>query len=472
LIFLTGVIFVFIPFYQKEKEKRKEKKKKKKGLFPLVVSLPFGGSTLEHAWLEGHKTLPTMPDVDMAERKEEAADPEKTGEDGVDEGDEKALPDFAIARWIFLLRRESDDVSADERSQARESLWERIRQDHALALYQRVCVKELGWDEDAAFVKEAEEFIAAQETGFADKIQEAEETLGKTDVRDLMHKRADFYAEIGDVDRALAEYAEVLKNTTEDGRKIDVSLTIVRLGMFWRDSAVVQKGFEDTRGLVEKAGDWDRRNRLKVYDALWTASHARDFKKSSKLLLETLSTFAATELLEFKDFVWYACVIACPALDRVSLKTKIMESPEVAQGISNHPALKQLMHSLHSCQYKDFFVALAEVTDLLKKDLFLSPHAAYFCKEMRVRAYNQLLQSYRSVQLSQVAAQFGVTEEFVDLELSRFIASGRLAAKIDKVGGAVETNRAGQKVAQYNELLRQGDVLLNRVQQLSRVINL
>jgi hypothetical protein len=57
-------------------------------------------------------------------------------------------------------------------------------------------------------------------------------------------------------------------------------------------------------------------------------------------------------------------------------------------------------------------------------------------------------------------------------EISRFIASGRLHCKIDKVGGIIETNRADSKNAQYQSAIKQGDLLLNRVQKLSRVINL
>lgn len=415
---------------------------------------------------EGQKK-PASEDAVMADPVDAEAE-----DNGGEEDEVQKLPDFAIARDIFWLKCDDAVVSAARKEEVRAALLARVKEDHAVALYQRVCVGELGWDEDKEFVAAAQAHIETREKEFADKIQEAEETLGETDVRDLMHKRADFYAEIGDVERALAEYRAVLEKTSEGGRKIDVSLTMMRLGMFWRDAAVVSKALDETRGLVEKAGDWDRRNRLKVYDAVWTASHARNFKKSSKIILETMSTFAANEFLEFNEFIWYAGVICSPALDRVRLKTKIMDSPEVTQGISHHPALGQLMKSLHECQYKEFFAALAEVTDLLKQDMFLSPHAGYFCKEMRVKAYAQLLQSYRSVQISQVATQFGVSEEYVDRELSRFIASGRLTAKIDKVGGAVETNRAGGKVAQYQEMLRQGDVLLNRVQQLSRVINL
>ena len=56
-------------------------------------------------------------------------------------------------------------------------------------------------------------------------------------------------------------------------------------------------------------------------------------------------------------------------------------------------------------------------------------------------------------------------------ELSRFIASGRLHCTIDKVNGIVETNRPALKNAQYETVIRQGDLLLNSVQRLSKVLH-
>ena len=57
-------------------------------------------------------------------------------------------------------------------------------------------------------------------------------------------------------------------------------------------------------------------------------------------------------------------------------------------------------------------------------------------------------------------------------ELARFINLGRLHAKVDKVGGVVETNRPDSKNYQYQNTIKQGDILLNRIQKLSRVINI
>ena len=67
---------------------------------------------------------------------------------------------------------------------------------------------------------------------------------------------------------------------------------------------------------------------------------------------------------------------------------------------------------------------------------------------------------------------FGVSATFLDGELSRFIASGRIAAKIDAVAGVVETSRPDAKSAQYQAVLKQGDALLNKVQRLSRIVAL
>lgn len=102
---------------------------------------------------------------------------------------------------------------------------------------------------------------------------------------------------------------------------------------------------------------------------------------------------------------------------------------------------------------------------------FLGPLTTYLIREYRVLAYSQFLESYKSVMLSSMAQSFGVTIELLDGELSRFIAAGRLNAKIDKVGDMIETSRPDKKNTQYQEVIKKGDMLLNQVQKLIRVID-
>ena len=51
--------------------------------------------------------------------------------------------------------------------------------------------------------------------------------------------------------------------------------------------------------LVEEGGDWERRNRLKVYEAVHLLSN-REFKKAAELLLESLATFTCVSILRLK----------------------------------------------------------------------------------------------------------------------------------------------------------------------------
>ena len=113
-----------------------------------------------------------------------------------------------------------------------------------------------------------------------------------------------------------------------------------------------------------------------------------------------------------------------------------------------------------------------QVEQLLKKDRYFFPHYAFYVREMKIKGYAQLLESYRSLTLKYMSEAFNVTEEYMDKELSRFIADGRLHCRIDKVRGIVITNRPDSKNAQYQSTIKQGDILLNRVQKLSRVINI
>jgi 26S proteasome regulatory subunit N7 len=115
------------------------------------------------------------------------------------------------------------------------------------------------------------------------------------------------------------------------------------------------------------------------------------------------------------------------------------------------------------------FSAELEQTVLLPSRL-LSPHARYYVREMRVLAYGQLLESYASLTLTALANAFGVSVEFVDGELARLVAADRLPCTIDRVHGVVETTRPGRRTAQYETVVRQGDVVLNAVQRLSKVL--
>ncbi|KAI8088012.1 26S proteasome subunit RPN7-domain-containing protein [Gilbertella persicaria] len=304
-----------------------------------------------------------------------------------------------------------------------------------------------------------------------DKAVDAEQNQGETEVNEAFLAKADYYAKIGDKENALSAYEALLKRSITLGTRIDVVFTFVRIGLFFSDNALVRSNIEKLRELIEQGGDWDRRNRLKVYEGVYLMS-IRDFKGAALLFLDTLSTFTSTEIMSYQDFVKYAVLTSLISMKRVDIKKRVLDAPEILEVISDIPHLEDFMASLYNCKYDQFFRALAAVEQShLRTSRYLFPHMRYYVREMRILAYAQLLESYRSLTVTSMAQAFGVSEAYIDQDLYKFIAASRLNCVIDKVNGIIETNRPDAKNAQYQAVIKQGDVLLNRVQKLSRVID-
>jgi len=60
--------------------------------------------------------------------------------------------------------------------------------------------------------------------------------------------------------------------------------------------------------MMEEGGDWDRRNRLKVYEGLYSMS-IRNFGKAADLFLETVSTFTSYELMDYKQVSFFLAIL-------------------------------------------------------------------------------------------------------------------------------------------------------------------
>ncbi|NXT25263.1 PSMD6 ATPase, partial [Syrrhaptes paradoxus] len=275
----------------------------------------------------------------------------------------------------------------------------------------------------------------------------------------------------GGVEGALTAFRKTYDKTVALGHRLDIVFYLLRIGLFYMDNDLITRNIEKAKSLIEEGGDWDRRNRLKVYQGLYCVA-IRDFKQAAELFLDTVSTFTSYELMDYKTFVTYTVYVSMIALDRPDLREKVIKGAEILEVLHSLPAVRQYLFSLYECRYSAFFQSLAVVEQEMKKDWLFAPHYRYYVREMRIHAYSQLLESYRSLTLGYMAEAFGVSVEFIDQELSRFIAAGRLHCKIDKVNEIVETNRPDSKNWQYQETIKKGDLLLNRVQKLSRVINM
>jgi len=301
-----------------------------------------------------------------------------------------------------------------------------------------------------------------------EKKEKAEKEEGDVEVLEIEVQKARYLSGTSNLDEALAAYLAIKNLTT--GKNIDKYLAMLRLCLAWQNDVMYKKHAEETEKLIEKGGDWDRRNRFMVYNGVHHF-RCRDFENAAKSFLDAIATFTASEIFDYKRLVYYTVVSSVVSLKRNEIQTKLVDNSDIRQVIDEMPELKEFLNAFYESRYRDFLKSLLHVIEHIKSDFHLHIHSNYYLREIRLRCYQQFLKSYLSVKLTTMANEFGASEMFLDEELSTFISLGRLQCKVDKVNGVVQMNRVDQRNQQYLDIIKKGDLLLNRVQRLSRIIS-
>ena len=82
------------------------------------------------------------------------------------------------------------------------------------------------------------------------------------------------------------------------------------------------------------------------------------------------------------------------------------------------------------------FLLTAEMEELMKDDRLMAAHCRHYVREMRIMAYAQLLESYRSLTLEYMAVAFGVTVECIDQWVCLLLFSFQFLGCVTDVVGA------------------------------------
>lgn len=383
---------------------------------------------------------------------------------------ETPVPNFSLSQRVFRAQH-TEACGLGE-------IVETIRKDNMAPYYHHLYYEQklagLEWDQamyDALVAANNSDIEAIQ--GEIERL--AEEDESEMDLLKKWTELGEYYAAIGDKENAEKTLLKTVELAPSTGSKIDLFLLISRIGYFYNDLVFIKKYLDRANELIEKGGDWERKNRYKTYHGIYLMA-IRNFKEASKLLNDSLSTFTSTELTTYENVAIYALISGAIVFERPALKEKLIENPEILSINSTTDEVLpifNLVRSIYSTEYKKFFPLLLETNDkILTGDKYLHAHANYYLREIRCRAYSQLLESYRSLSLKSMASSFGVSVDFMDEDLCRFIPNKKLNCVIDRVEGIVQTNRSDTKNVQYQTLIKSGDALLTKLQKYGAAVRL
>ncbi len=222
---------------------------------------------------------------------------------------------------------------------------------------------------------------------FEKKIEDAKEREGDVEVRDAILDKAEWLKdEARDFPHAERVFREAYDMSGGASRKMEILFEIILMNLEKYDLDALKKDVATCKQLVEDGADWDKKNKLKIYEGVYCML-IRDFKKASDLLLSSVATFTCVELLEYQDFIFYAVVMGLLVEDRKTIKKEIIHSPDVLSVIRDIPNLKQFSESFYNCDYKTFFQSFVHILDRIKGDIYLKDHVNFYAKEMRLVAY-------------------------------------------------------------------------------------
>jgi len=407
--------------------------------------------------------------MDVSDEKAMDVDPDEEDVDvEADRPQDPILKAAELCSRFTLLRRSKTVNDAAEEARVQKELMA-IYSEHGMIEFYRAFCTANSLPIDEALVTEWSDRRDAKLTANAEAQELAEKNEGDVEVHSVELKRAELISFTGTLEEALETLLDIKGLTT--GKEIDKYLCILRLCLAWNDDHLFRKHSVETERLIEKGGDWDRRNRFTVYSAAHKF-RIRRFEESAEGLLASIATFSATEIFDYDRLVKYVILASVLTLPRSVIYEKLICAPEIIQVIDTLPPyFASLLRSFYECRYNEFLRALIEtMREFVRVDAYLNVHSNFFLREMRLRAYSQFLESYRSVRLESMAREFGVSVGFLDAELSSYIAASRLSCRIDKVGGVVHINRTQSKNKHYLQIVKKGDLLLNRIQRLSRII--
>jgi len=254
------------------------------------------------------------------------------------------VPDLELAQLKFEV---AHGLGGDKK------LLASIKKEKMAPYYRSVC-KELKWKEDSKLWSEMSSENEKELKEFDVKIADAETNLGESEHREALLAKAEYLTKIGDKDNAVEAIRKTMEKTVGLGNKMDLIFHNIRIGLFWMDHNLVKTNLEKASTLMEEGGDWDRRNRLKVYSGLYALA-IRDFEKAANLFLETVSTFTSYELMDYTQFVKYAVYASMIALERRDLHKKVVKGSEILEVLHQMPKMKQYLNSLYNIQYAEFF---------------------------------------------------------------------------------------------------------------------
>lgn len=117
---------------------------------------------------------------------------------------------------------------------------------------------------DSNLLASMQEANAATLQSLDETLESAEKTEGESEISDALKARANFLTRIGEKDKAIEAQKLAFEKTPGLGSRIDIALTLVRIGYFWNDESLVVWGLDKAEKYVHSDKVFDFYSNVRI----------------------------------------------------------------------------------------------------------------------------------------------------------------------------------------------------------------
>ncbi len=286
----------------------------------------------------------------------------------------------------------------------------------------------------------------------------ANEPENDQNIFDMNKKICEFYAQVMDLDKFETSFADLKKSgALSPSLMMDIYMCKIRISIINDDYNSLEKNIREGNVLFDETYDWDRKNRFKIYKGLFLMING-NFYEAATLFYEGIASFDANELFPFDKLILYFVFCAIITFSRHEIKEKILQNADV---LKCHDIIK-IVEIYYNCNYEGLFDGILEFIDKFSDDVFIGHYKNYFCCEMKILGYKQLLSSYLSFSIEKMASVFKILPDDLEADLRYFISENRLPFLIDKINGVVQMVKEN-KMDNISSILNEGNNILTLI---------
>lgn len=301
-----------------------------------------------------------------------------------------------------------------------------ILENNLLDLY-RKCVE----DKTFKFSKKEESSIIKNIANNIKKIEEKYSETKEEENDKLEEKKIEIskmYAECLDYDGFTKSLNDLQKTKFVT---VDALLCKIRFCFILKRHKILDDLFEEVR-LVIKICDWDRKNKLKTYYALYLLNKGA-VKESAYIFSDCLSTFNSDELFSFEKASLYAIFTGLITFSRINFENVIFKNSDILEIKNKIPDNINMMSTYVKGDYNFFFQNLVNFTEKNIDDPFLKNRMNFFIKKIKSKIYKQIFDSYLNIKISKISEMFRISEKYIERDIRDLIFTMNLGCKIDGI---------------------------------------